>query len=136
MNFCLLASFTLLARSTFIWFQSLIYNLVRKSTNFSKCFLMIKNFLFPKYGSSRYFLQVLWQFLSSGFRFGIFGQTHAAAGGEMRPNYFKNRPPDRKLQVFVHRAAAGGHQIVRNSGRKNQLAILHFGKRKFLIKSI
>ncbi|OGN15964.1 MAG: hypothetical protein A3C81_01495 [Candidatus Yanofskybacteria bacterium RIFCSPHIGHO2_02_FULL_46_19] len=23
---------------------------------------------------------------------GIFGQTRAATGGEMRPNYFKNRP--------------------------------------------
>src|SRR3989344_3645820 len=62
---------------------------------------MIKNFLFPKLkcSSSRYFYQVLWQFLSSGFRFGIFGQTPAAAGGEMRPNYFKNRPLDRKLQA-------------------------------------
>jgi len=55
---------------------------------------MIKNFLFPKLkcSSSRYFYQVLWQFLSSEFRFGIFGQTPAAAGGEMRPNYLKYRP--------------------------------------------
>jgi len=99
---------------------------------------MIKNFLFPKLkcSSSRYFYQVLWQFLSSGFRFGIFGRLLAATGGEMRPNYLKYRPPERKLQVFVHGAAAGGHQIVRNFGRKNQLAILHFGKRKFLIKTI
>ena len=99
---------------------------------------MIKNFLFPKLkcSPSRYFYQVLRQFLSSGFRFGIFDQILAAAGGEMRPNYFKNRPPDRKLQVFVHKAAFGGHQIVRNFGRKKQLAILHFGKRKFLIKII
>jgi len=94
---------------------------------------MIKNFLFPKYGSSRYFLQVLWQFLSSGFRFGIFGQTLAACGGEMRPSYFKNSPSDRKLQASGSRLASLGDQIVRNSGRKNQLAILHFGKRKFLI---
>jgi len=53
---------------------------------------MTKNFLFPKCSSSQYFYQVLWQFLSSGFRFGIFGQVPAAAGGEMRPNYFKNSP--------------------------------------------
>ncbi len=98
----------------------------------------MKNFLFPKLkcSSSRYFYQVLWQFLSSGFRFGIFGQTLAAAGGEVRPNYFKNRPPDRKMQVFKVRLASLGDQIVRNFGRKNQLAILRFGKRKFLIKSI
>ena len=52
----------------------------------------MKNFLFPKLkrSSSRYFYQVLWQFLSSGFLFGIFSQTLAAAGGEMRPNYFNN----------------------------------------------
>ena len=56
--------------------------------------MFMKNFLFPKLecSSSRYFYQVLWQFLSSGFRFGIFGQILAAAGGEMRPNYFKNSP--------------------------------------------
>jgi len=99
---------------------------------------MIKNFLFPKLkcSSSRYFYQVLWQFLSSEFRFGIFGQTLAAAGGEIRPNYFKNSPPNRKLQVFGHGVTAGGHQIVRNFGRKKQLAVLYFGKRKFLIKPI
>lgn len=45
------------------------------------------------------FSQVLWQFLSSGFRFGIFDQTLATCGGEMRPNYFKNSPPNRKLQA-------------------------------------
>ena len=98
---------------------------------------MIKKFLFPKLkcSSSRYFYQVLWQFLSSGFRFGIFGQI-PAAGGEMRPNYFKNSPPDRKLQARGSRLAPLGDQIVRNSRRKNQLTILHFGKRKFLTKSI
>ena len=44
----------------------------------------MKDFLFPKLkcSPSRYFYQVLWQFLSSEFRFGIFGQTTAAAGGE------------------------------------------------------
>jgi len=99
---------------------------------------MIKNFLFPKLkcSSSRYFYQVLWQFLSSGFRFGMFGQTPAACGGEMRPNYFKNRPHFRKAQGIESRLALLGDQIVRNSRRKNQLAILHFGKRKFLIKTI
>jgi len=99
---------------------------------------MIKNFLFPKLkcSPSRYFYQVLWQFLSSGSRFVIFGQTPAAAGGEMRPNYFKNSPPNRKLQARGSRLASLGDQIVRFYGRKKQLAILHFGKRKFLIKSI
>jgi len=99
---------------------------------------MIKNFLFPKLkcSPSRYFYQVLRQFLSSGFRFGIFGQTHAAAGGEMRPNYFKNSPPDRKLQARGSRLASLGDQIIRFFGRKNQLAILYFGKRKFLIQTI
>ena len=98
----------------------------------------MKNFLFPKLkcSPSRYFYQVLWQFLNSGFRFGIFGQTPAAAGGEMRPNYFKNSPPDRKLQARGIRLVLLGDQIVRFSGRKNQLAILHFGKRKFLVKAI
>jgi len=100
--------------------------------------MFMKNFLFPKLkcSSSRYFYQVLWQFLSSGFRFGIFGQILAAAGGEMRPNYFKNSPPNRKLQARGSRLASLGDQIVRNFGRKNQLAILYFGKRKFLIKTI
>ena len=99
---------------------------------------MIKNFLFPKLkcSSSRYFYQVLWQFLSSEFRFGIFGQLLAAAGGEMRPNYFEYSPPNRKLQARGSRLASLGDQIVRNFGRKNQLAILHFRKRKFLIKTI
>jgi len=94
---------------------------------------MIKNFLFPKLkcSSSRYFYQVLWQFLSSGFRFGIFGQILAACGGEMRPNYFKNRPPDRKLQARGGRLASLGDQIVRNFGRKNQLAVLLLGKENF-----
>ena len=77
------------------------------------------------------FYQVLWQFLSSGFRFGIFGQTLAAAGGEMRPNYFKYRPPDRKLQARGSRLASLGDQIVRFFGRKNQLAILLLGKENF-----
>jgi len=105
--------------------------------------MFMKNFLFPKLkcSSSRYFYQVLWQFLSSGFRFppsqsfgragGIFGQVPAACGGEMRPNYFKNRPPDRKLQARGSRLASLGDQIVRFSGRKKQLAILLLGKENF-----
>ncbi|MDO8512388.1 MAG: hypothetical protein Q7S57_03890 [bacterium] len=65
---------------------------------------MIKNFIFPKlkFSLSQYFYQVHWQFLSSGFWFGIFGQTFATAGGEMRPNCFKNKPPNRKLQARLH----------------------------------
>ena len=101
---------------------------------------MIKNFPFPKLkrSSSRYFYQVLWQFLSSGFRFGIFGQTlvRDSSRDEMRPNYFKNSPPDRKLQARGVRLASLGDQIIKFLGRKKQLAILHFGKRKFLIKTI
>jgi len=49
-------------------------------------------------------------------------------------------PPDRKLQArgsrlaeFVPTEKKLGDQIVRNFRRKNQLAILHFNKRKFLI---
>ncbi len=45
---------------------------------------------------------------------------------------FPPGPPDRKLQARGSRLASLGDQIVRFSGRKNQLAILHFGKRKFL----
>jgi hypothetical protein len=37
------------------------------------------------------------------------------------------------LQARGSRLASLGDQIIRNFGRKNQLAILHFGKRKFLI---
>jgi hypothetical protein len=94
---------------------------------------MIKNFLFPKLkcSSSRYFYQVLWQFLSSGFWLGIFGQTLAACGGEMRPNYLKNRPHNRKSQQVRVRLASLGDQIVKNFGRKNQLAILLLGKENF-----
>jgi hypothetical protein len=85
------------------------------------------------------FLQVLWQFLSArrSRDFGISrGAFLAAYGGENRPNYFKNRPHFRKPQGIGSRLASLGDQIVRNFGRKNQLAILHFGKRKFLIKTI
>ena len=51
----------------------------------------MKKFSFTKCGSSRYFLRVLWQFLRtrrSRSNFG--GLAVAAAGGEMRSNYFKN----------------------------------------------
>src|SRR3989338_5033665 len=102
---------------------------------------MIKNFLFPKLkcSSSRYFYQVLWQFLSArrsrNFRISR-GAFLAACGGENRPNYFKNRPHFRKAQGIGSRLASLGDQFVLNFGRKNQLAILHFWKRKFLIKTI
>ena len=102
---------------------------------------MIKNFLFPKLkcSASRYFYQVLWQFLSSGFRFGIFGQIIAAAGGEMSPNYLKNRPPDRKLQArssrlaeFIRRIGGLGDQIVRNFRGKKKFPIpLEVEKKNF-----
>ena len=86
----------------------------------------IKNFLFQKLkcSASRYFYQVLWQFLISGFRFGIFGQILTAFGGEMRPNYFHYPPHNRKSQICLARFGALGDQIVRNFRRKNQLAIL------------
>ena len=57
----------------------------------------MKKFSFTKCGSSRYFLRVLWQFLRtrrSRSNFG--GLAVAAAGGEMRSNYFKNRAPKKK----------------------------------------
>jgi len=81
---------------------------------------MIKNFLFQKLkcSSSRYFYQVLWQFLSSGFWFGIFGQILAACGGEMRPNYFKNTPPDRKMQARGSRLALRGKNCQRTWANK------------------
>src|SRR3989344_9253339 len=94
---------------------------------------LIKNFLFPKLkcSSSRYFYQVLWQFLlvRRSRDFGILRD-------ENRPNYFKNRPHFRKPQGFGSRPASLGCQFVLNFGRKKQLAILHFGKRKMLIKTI
>ena len=52
---------------------------------------MIKKFSFTKCGSSRYFYQVLWQFLKSWRSRSNFGGLAVAAfGGEMRSNYFKN----------------------------------------------
>ncbi len=55
----------------------------------------------------------------------------AACGREIRSNYFQNTPHFRKRQIHRHSAAFGGGQIVRFSGRKNQLAIL--GKKEFFI---
>ena len=87
----------------------------------------MKKFSFTKCGSSRYFLRVLWQFLRtrrSRSNFG--GLAVAAAGGEMRSNYFKNRAPVRKSQIslvrlaeFIPLTAGLGDQIVGNFGRKN-----------------
>jgi len=99
---------------------------------------MIKKFSFPKIKMQfePIFLQVLWQFLSArrSGDFGILrGAFLAAFGGENRPNYFKNRPHFRKVQGIGIRLASLGGQFVLNFGRKNQLAILFFGKRKFLI---
>ncbi|PIW81032.1 hypothetical protein COZ97_03970 [bacterium CG_4_8_14_3_um_filter_33_28] len=86
---------------------------------------IMKKFSFTKCGSSRYFYQVLWQFLRSRRSRLIFGGlTVAAAGGEMRSNYFKNTAPVRNLQAIWVRLASLGDQIVRDFGRKNQLAVL------------
>ena len=98
---------------------------------------MIQKFSFPKIKMQLdpIFLQVLWQFLSArrsrdfGFSRGAF--LAPPWRGENRPNYFKNRPHFRKAQGFGSRLASLGDQIVRFSGRKNQLAILLLGKEKF-----
>ncbi|HBE89669.1 MAG: hypothetical protein A3G57_03985 [Candidatus Andersenbacteria bacterium RIFCSPLOWO2_12_FULL_45_8] len=58
-------------------------------------------------------------------RLNFLGLAVAAAGGEMRSNYFqKNRAPVRKSQIPLARLALLGDQIVRDFGRKNQLAVL------------
>jgi len=85
----------------------------------------MKKFSFTKCGSSRYFYQVLWQFLSSRrSRSNFGGLAVAATGGEMRSNYFQNTAPVRILQAFWCCLASLGDQIVGNFGRKNQLAVL------------
>jgi len=85
----------------------------------------MKKFSFTKCGSSRYFYQVLWQFLRSRrSRSNFGGLAVAAAGGEMRSNYFQNRAPVRKSQISLARLASLGDQIVRDFGRKNQLSVL------------
>jgi hypothetical protein len=87
--------------------------------------MFMKKFSFTKCDSSRYFYQVLWQFLSSRrSRSNFGGLAVAAVGGEMRSNYFKNTAPVRILQAISVRLASLGDQIVRNFGRKNQLAVL------------
>jgi len=79
------------------------------------------------------FRQVLWRFLSvrlrrlSDFLRGAF---LAAAGGEMRSNYFKYSAPIRKSQILAARNAPLGHQIVRIFGLKTELAVFG-GKRNF-----
>ena len=97
---------------------------------------MSQKFYFPKIKmqSEPIFLQVLWQFLSArrSRDFGILRWAFlAACGGEMRPNYFKNRPHFRKRQGVGSRLASLGGQFVLNFGRKNQLAILFLGKENF-----
>ncbi|PIU98758.1 hypothetical protein COS60_01370 [Candidatus Wolfebacteria bacterium CG03_land_8_20_14_0_80_39_317] len=78
-----------------------------------------------KCSSSRYFYQVLWQFLRSRrSRSNFRGLAVAAEGGEMRSNYFQNRAPVRKSQISLVRLASLGDQIVRDFGRKNQLVVL------------
>jgi len=85
----------------------------------------MKKFSFTKCGSSRYFYQVLWQFLISWrIRSNFGGLAVATFGDEMRSDYFKNRAPVRKSQISLVRLASLGDQIVGNFGRKNQLAVL------------
>ncbi len=48
----------------------------------------------------------------------------AAAGGEMRPNYFQYTQPVRNSQIHLARFGGLGNQIERNFGLKNQLAVL------------
>ena len=93
----------------------------------------MKKFSFPKIKMQfePIFLSGSLAVLSSGFLFGIFGQTIAAAGGEMRPNYFHYPPHDRKSQIRLARFGGLGNQIVRDFERKNQLAILHLRKENF-----
>jgi hypothetical protein len=80
------------------------------------------------------FLQVLWQFLSARLR-RIFGFSRgaflAAAGGEMRSDYFKNTAPVRKLQAVLVRLASLGDYFVRDFGGKNELAVSFGGKKNF-----
>ena len=95
---------------------------------------MIKNFSFPKIKMQfePIFLQVIWQFLSARRSRACGRGFLAAAGGEMRSNYLKNTEPVRKLQGFGSRLASLGDQIIRNFGRKFELAVFRFGKRKIL----
>jgi len=65
----------------------------------------------------------VFKFVAKRSNFG--GLAVAAAGGEMRSNYFKNRAPVRKSQISLVRLASLGDQIVGNFGRKNQLAVLN-----------
>ena len=85
----------------------------------------MKKFSFTKCGSSRYFYRVIWQFLKSRRSRSNFGGLAVAASGEMCSNYFKNRAPVRKSQISLVRLASLGDQIVRDFGRKNQLAVLN-----------
>ena len=84
-------------------------------------FGFIKKISFPKIKMQfePIFLQVLWQFLSARrSRLSEFsrGDFLAAAGGENRPNYFKNRPHFRKAQGIGSRLASLGGQLVLNFG--------------------
>ena len=124
--------------------QKKTLGLCQPTPNIFRCFIEIKHtikkFSFPKIKMQfePIFLQVLWQFLSArrsrdfGFSQGAF---LAACGGENRPNYFQNRPHFRKAQGIGSRLSSLGGQFVLNFGRKNQLAILLFRKRKILIKT-
>ena len=59
----------------------------------------------------------------------------AAAGGEMRSNYFKNGAPRRKSQCLAARHAPLGDQIVRNCRGKNKFPIPLKAEKKNFSKS-
>ena len=99
--------------------------------------LLIKNFSVPQIQNmvrADVSLRVLLRFLSvrlrriSDFSRGAF---LAAAGGENRPNYFKNRPHFRKGQGFGSRLASLGGHFVFNFGGKNELAVSFVGRKNF-----
>ena len=80
---------------------------------------MMKNFLLPKCGSSRYFYRFFGSFYPSGF--GFFSESRPPA--KMRSDYFQYTQPIRKKQIWRAAAAGGSDRIVRNFGLKTKLAI-------------
>jgi len=65
------------------------------------------------------------------FRIFAGGDFLAAAGGEMRSDYFKNTAPVRKLQAVSVCLASLGDYFVRNFGGKNELTVSFGGKKNF-----
>ena len=116
-----------------------MYN-ARRRPRYLYCFIkMIKNFLLSKLKNmvrADVFIQVLWQFLSVRRSRNFAHPFRAACGGENGSDYLYYPAPRRKLQVRGDRLASLGGQFVLDFGRKNQLAILNFARRKFLIQII